>query len=103
VSGIVNVKRRGWALLAVLLCVLAGCGVDQPSMRFVETTAAKVVHRQAREVVQTKVDEHFGKPLDSVAWLKLPVNYGKAEGTVKSATERSVWWSSIRKPATSKA
>jgi len=90
VSGIVNVKRRGWALLAVCVCAVAGCGGDQPAMRFVETTAAKVVHRQAREVVQTKVDEHFGKPLDSVAWLKLPVNFGNAEGTVKSATERSV-------------
>ena len=90
-SGNLNAKRCCSALLAVLVCAVAGCGGEQSEMHFVENTvAAKTVHRQGRKVVQKTVDEHFGTPLDSVAWLKLPVNYGKAEGTVKSATDKSV-------------
>ncbi len=77
---------RWQTLIAVMLAgLLAGCGGDASKARFAENSAlAKQLLPKARKAVQKTLDEHFGTPLDSVAWLKLPVNYGKAEGTVKS-------------------
>lgn len=79
-------SARVWqSLVVVLASAVAGCGGDASQMQFAENTAvAKPVHRKARAVVEKTLVEHFGTPLNSVAWLKLPVNYGKAEGTVKS-------------------
>jgi mono/diheme cytochrome c family protein len=76
--------------MITLASSLAGCG-DASQMRFVEDAAtAKSVHFKARREVQKVLEEHFGTPLNSVAWLKLPVNYGRAEGTVKSVDGRSL-------------
>lgn len=75
-----------WQLLAVgLTCALAGCGGDASQLRFVENPMfAKSVHKKARTVVTKTLDDHFGTPLNSIAWLKLPVKFGRAEGTIKS-------------------
>ena len=88
----VLVSVRVWQLLMVVLAgAVAGCGGDASQMQFAENAAvAKPVHRKARAVVEKTLTEHFGTPLNSVAWLKLPVNYGKADGTVKSVDGRSV-------------
>lgn len=85
-------SARVWQSLVVVLAgAVAGCGGDASQMQFAENTAvAKPVHRKARAVVEKTLVEHFGTPLNSVAWLKLPVNYGKAEGTVKSVDGRSI-------------
>lgn len=85
-----SVSWRLW--LVVLAFGLAGCGGDGSDMRFVEnTTIAKSVHRKARDVVRKKLDEElFGTPLNSIAWLKLPVKYGRAEGTVKAVDEHTL-------------
>ncbi len=85
-------SARVWQLLVVVLAgAVAGCAEDASQMRFTQNTAlAKPVHRKARAVVEKTLEEHFGTPLDSVAWLKLPVNYGKAEGKVKSVDGKSV-------------
>ena len=82
----VPVSVRWQSLIAVMLaCVMAGCGGDSSKARFVENGAlTKQLLPKARKAVQKTLEDHFGSPLDSVAWLKLPVNYGKAEGTVKS-------------------
>ena len=84
-------SARVWqTLVLVLASAVAGCGGDASQMQFAENTAvAKPVHRKARAAVERTMVEHFGTPLNSVAWLKLPVNYGKAEGTVKSVDGRS--------------
>ncbi len=84
-------SARVWQTLVVVLAsAVAGCGGDASQMQFAEnTTVAKPVHHKARAAVKKTLVEHFGTPLDSVAWLKLPVNYGKAEGTVKSVDGRS--------------
>lgn len=85
-------SARVWQLLVVVLAgALAGCAEDASQMRFTQNTAlAKPVHRKARAVVEKTLEEHFGTPMDSVAWLKLPVNYGKAEGKVKSVDGTSL-------------
>lgn len=85
-------SARVWQLLVVVLAgAVAGCAEDASQMRFTQNAAlAKPVHRKARAVVEQKLEEHFGTPLDSVAWLKLPVNYGKAEGKVKSVDGKSL-------------
>ena len=85
-------SARVWqSLVVVLASAVAGCGGDASQMQFAENTAvAKPVHRKARAVVEKTLVEHFGTPLNSVAWLKLPVNYGKAEGTVKSVDGQSI-------------
>lgn len=79
-------SAREWRLLVVALaCVVAGCAEDASKMRFAQNAAvAKPVHYKAKAVVEQKLLDHFGTPINSVAWLKLPVNYGKAEGKVKS-------------------
>lgn len=84
--------RVRWQFLVVgLACSLAGCGEDASQMRFVEnTTFAKPVHRKARAVVTKTLEEHFGTPINSVAWLKLPVKYGRAEGTIKAVDDRTL-------------
>lgn len=81
-----------WQTFVVgLACALAGCGGDASQMRFVEnSTFAKPVHRKARAVVTKTLDEHFGTPLNSVAWLKLPVKYGRAEGTIQSVDGKTL-------------
>lgn len=85
-------SARVWRLLVMVLAsALAGCSEDASQMRFAQNAnIAKPVHRKARAVVEKTLEEHFGTPLDSVAWLKLPVNYGKAEGKVKSVDGRSL-------------
>ena len=77
---------RWQTIVALMLAsLLAGCGGDTSKARFAENSAlAKQLLPKARKAVQKTLDDHFGSPLDSVAWLKLPVNYGKAEGTVKT-------------------
>lgn len=84
-------NARVWSLLTITLAAgLMGCG-DASQMRFVEDTRlAKPVHFKARREVQKVLEEHFGTPLNSVAWLKLPVNYGRAEGTIKAVDGRSL-------------
>jgi len=85
------VSVRWQSLIVVLACALAGCGGDGSQMRFVEnSTLAKPVHRKARAVVTKKLEEHFGTPLNSVAWLKLPVKYGRAEGKITAIDERTL-------------
>ncbi len=70
-----------------LACGLAGCGGEASKARFVENSElTKQLLPKARKAVQKSIEENFGTPLDSVAWLKLPVNYGKAEGTIKAVT-----------------
>ncbi len=75
-------------------CCLAGCGGGESSKaRFAENTElAKPLLRKARTKVQETVIENFGTPLDCVAWLKLlpAVNYGKAEGTIKSVNGQNL-------------
>lgn len=81
-----------WQTLVVgLACALAGCGSDASQVRFVENaTIAQPVHRKARAVVTKTLEEHFGTPLDSVAWLKLPAKYGRAEGKITSVDDRTL-------------
>lgn len=87
----VSVSVRWQSLVVVLACGLAGCGGSAADMRFVENTAAaKPVHRKAREVVRTRLEENFGTPLNSVAWLKLPVKYGRAEGVIKAVDDHTL-------------
>ncbi len=87
----VSVSVRWQSLVVVLACGLAGCGGSAADMRFVENTAvAKPVHRKAREVVRKTLEENFGTPLNSVAWLKLPVKYGRAEGTIKAVDDHTL-------------
>ncbi len=82
---------RWQSLIVGLACALAGCGGDGSQMRFVEnSTLAKPVHRKARVVVTKQLEEHFGTPLNSVAWLKLPVKYGRAEGKVTAIEDQTV-------------
>ena len=85
-------SARVWQLLVVVLAgAVAGCAEDASQMRFAQNAdIAKPVHRKARAVVEKTLEEHFGTPLDSVAWLKLPVNYGKTEGKVKSVDGQSL-------------
>lgn len=84
--------RVRWQLLIVgLACALPGCGGDGSQMRFVEnSTLAKPVHRKARAVVKTTLEDHFGTPLNSVAWLKLPVKYGRAEGKITAIDDQTL-------------
>ena len=81
-----------WQLFVVgLACALAGCGGDASQMRFVEnSTIAKPVHRKARAVVTKTLEEHFGTPLNSVAWLKLPVKFGRAEGKITAIEDQTI-------------
>lgn len=83
---------RAWQFLVVMLAgAVAGCGGGASQMQFAENTdVAKPVHRKARAEVTKALTEHFGTPLESVAWLKLPVNYGKVEGTVKAVEDGSL-------------
>lgn len=84
---------RWQTLMAVVAMagLLAGCGGDSSKARFAENTAiAKQLLPKARKAVQKTLDDNFGTPIQTVAWLKLPINYGKAEGTVKSADGASV-------------
>ena len=85
-------SARVWQLLVVVLAgAVAGCAENASEMRFTQNAAlAKPVHRKARAEVEKKLEEHFGTPLNSVAWLKLPVNYGKFEGKVKSVDGKSL-------------
>lgn len=82
-----------WQTLAViaLACAVAGCGGESSKARFAENTViANKLLPKARKAVQKTLEDHFGAPVDSVAWLKLPVNYGKAEGTVKAVNGNSL-------------
>ncbi len=82
---------RWQSLIVGLACALAGCGGDGSQMRFVEnSTLAKPVHRKARAVVKTTLEEHFGAPLNSVAWLELPVKYGRAEGKITAIDDQTL-------------
>ncbi|MBC7819573.1 MAG: cytochrome c [Planctomycetaceae bacterium] len=83
---------RWQSLIVGLTCALAGCGGDASQMRFVEnSTLAKPVHRKARAVVTKTLDkEYFGTPLESVAWLKLPVKYGRAEGKITAIEDQTL-------------
>jgi mono/diheme cytochrome c family protein len=78
-------------VLVGLVCALAGCADDASKMRFVEnSTIAKPVHRKARAAVVKSLEDHFGTPINSQAWLKLPVKYGRAEGKITSVEDQTL-------------
>lgn len=90
---------RWQSMMVGLACALAGCGGDASQMRFVEnTTLAKPVHRKARAEVRRTLEEHFGTPINSVAWLKLPVKYGQAQGKITLLDDQTLSVEFIAEP-----
>ena len=63
---------------------LAGC-VDGTDAKFVVNERTGGLHAPAREAVEGALLENFGTPTDLVAWLELPVDFGRLEATVEAS------------------
>lgn len=86
------------ALPVALFGALSGCGESAPP-EFVSSQRTEELERPAKTYVQNAVVENFGSPTSSVAWLKLPVDFGVATGEVVEAGDDmsnlvTVKWSS---------
>lgn len=80
-------RFSGWASLALAAMVAcAGCG-KPPVPEFVASQRTEELYPDAQKLVTNAVNANFGEPTASVAWLKLPVDYGVFEGEVASAGE----------------
>jgi mono/diheme cytochrome c family protein len=71
-----------------MLCgglALAGCGA--PSSRFVLNERTQELQKDARTKIEATLEENFGTPGELVGWLRLPVDYGGAHGTVSEGNQ----------------
>lgn len=78
-------RPAGAALAVCGLLAISGalCGCGSPTeATFVSSARTEELIKPVRSVVQKSVAENFGTPQTLVAWLRLPVEYGRAKGTV---------------------
>ena len=70
--------------LLILTLVFAAClpGCDPPESKFVYSTKTEELTRDVGAVVKERLDGDFGSPRSSVAWLRMPVDYGTFKGEV---------------------
>ena len=63
---------------------LSGC-VDGSDTKFVVNERTSGLHTRAREAIEGALLENFGAPTNLVAWLELPVDFGRLEATVSAS------------------
>jgi mono/diheme cytochrome c family protein len=77
-----SVSFRIALIVSVLLPLLTtGCG-QGPEAQFVYNERTDGLIPEGRDAIQQKIRDGFGTPKDMVAWLKLPVDFGRADGQV---------------------
>ena len=70
--------------LLILTLVFAAClpGCNRPESTFVYNTKTEELTRDVGSVVKERLDGDFGSPKNSVAWLRMPIDYGTFKGEV---------------------
>jgi len=75
-------------MLAVVSGCISGCGLPQAEFSYREKT--NELMPEARQAVQQSLLEHFGEPEQSVAWLRVPVDFGAIGGEVTVSSDQAL-------------
>lgn len=67
-------------LISFTAACLTGC--EAPESKFVYNEKTEELAREVGDAVKAEVDSSFGSPKNSVAWLRMPVDYGTLQGEV---------------------
>ena len=74
-------------IVSVLLPLLTtGCG-QPPEAQFVYNERTDGLIPEGRDGIRQAIRDGFGTPKDMVAWLKLPVDFGRVDGEVAASKE----------------
>lgn len=82
---------RAAFLLVGLAGLLSGCGQPPPAT-FVLNKKTEELIPEAKAIVVSTLDEHFGNPNQLVAWQKFPIDYGAAQPESDVNTRHEAGW-----------